>query len=173
MSYDSLSKNKKLLDNLYKRKIFKTNIFHDDNKDENYEWDDYDTTHYYPETELDPSHILVNYQKKKIFINSTHQPIPTFNSEWMNIEIQQNGKKEFRSVKQIGDYIYKNPNLFQVIGFMSKYNAGKYIRFPPEIFIVACRNKFYLTNKQGGVYNTENHNATNNILKQSFHPTNF
>ena len=34
MSYDSLSKNKKLLNDLYKRKIFKTNIFHDDNKDE-------------------------------------------------------------------------------------------------------------------------------------------
>ena len=71
MSYDSLSKNKKLLDNLYKRKIFKTNIFHKNNKD-GYEWDDYDTTHYYPETESDPLHILVNCYKKHIFITKDY-----------------------------------------------------------------------------------------------------
>ena len=42
-----------------------------------YEWDDYDTTHYYPETE----HILVNYQRN-IFVISQYNSIPTFNSEW-------------------------------------------------------------------------------------------
>ena len=56
---------------IYKRKLFKTNIFHDDNKEEYY-WDDYDTTHYYPETENNPNHIIVNCQKKRIYITDDY-----------------------------------------------------------------------------------------------------
>ena len=48
MPYDSLTKNRKLLNYLFNRKTFKNNYFNADNE-EGYEWDDYDTTHFYQE----------------------------------------------------------------------------------------------------------------------------
>ena len=39
--------NKKLVDNICKRKLFKTNTFHHNNTEEEYYWDDYDTTYGY------------------------------------------------------------------------------------------------------------------------------
>ena len=69
MSYNYLSKNKKLLTDLYKRKKFKNYIFHNSNND-GYEWDDYDTTHFY-EKDNKPKYIIVNVTKdnyKKIHI---------------------------------------------------------------------------------------------------------
>ena len=48
MPYDSLTTNRKLLHYLFNRKIFKKNYFFADNE-EGYEWDDYDTTHFYGE----------------------------------------------------------------------------------------------------------------------------
>ena len=116
-----------------------------------------------------PNDIFIKCCKKKIFIVSSYQPIPTFKSEWMNKEIQQNGKnKEFVSIEQIDEYIFKHRDLFQIIGWMSKDNARKFIRYSPEIFIVACGNKFFLTNRQGGVYNTESYN--DNILNHCYYP---
>ena len=71
MSYNYLSKNKKLLTDLYKRKIFKTNIFHNDNNDE-YEWDDYDTTHFYEEDNI-PKHTTVSItEDRKKFFQENH-----------------------------------------------------------------------------------------------------
>ena len=39
--------NTKLVDNLNKRKLFKKHIFHNNNIEEEYYWDDYDTTYGY------------------------------------------------------------------------------------------------------------------------------
>ena len=39
--------NKKLASKLYTRKLFKTYVFHNDNTEEEYYWDDHDTTNYY------------------------------------------------------------------------------------------------------------------------------
>ena len=81
------------------------------------------------------------------------------------MEIQRSRKIEFTNMEQISNYIFEHPDLFCVIGFMSKDNVRKIILYySPEIFIVACGNKFFLTNRQGEVYNIENHN--NNILNQ-------
>ena len=71
MSYNYLSKNNKLLTDLYKRKNFKNYIFHNSNNDEGYEWDDYDTTHFYPEIENNPIHIIVN-SNRKIYISKDY-----------------------------------------------------------------------------------------------------
>ena len=70
MSYNYLSKNKKLLTNLYKRKKFKNYVFHNSNNN-GYEWDDYDTTHFYPEIENNPVHIIVN-SNRKIYISKDY-----------------------------------------------------------------------------------------------------
>ena len=62
---------KKLLQYLFQRKIFKNNYFLKDNE-EGYEWDDYDTTHYYQEGDylttitLDKS-VIEKYSKLYIF----------------------------------------------------------------------------------------------------------
>ena len=39
--------NNKLVNDLCKRKLFKTNVYHKNNSDEEYYWDDYDTTYSY------------------------------------------------------------------------------------------------------------------------------
>ena len=39
--------NTKLLNDLYKRKLFKSHIYHESNIEEEYYWDDYDTTYGY------------------------------------------------------------------------------------------------------------------------------
>ena len=51
MSYDSLTKNRKLLNYLFNRKTFKNNYFNADNE-EGYKWDDYDTTHFHEEKNI-------------------------------------------------------------------------------------------------------------------------
>ena len=71
MSYNYLSKNKKLLTDLYKRKKFKNYIFHNNNND-GYEWDDYDTTHFYEE-EIHPKHTTDNIKEDtKNFFEENH-----------------------------------------------------------------------------------------------------
>ena len=46
MEYDSFAKNKKILDKLYGRKVFKKHCFHLDNT-EGFHWDNYDIYYYY------------------------------------------------------------------------------------------------------------------------------
>ena len=48
MPYDVYTRNKRTLDNIYKRKLFKKHIFILDNT-EGYFWDDYDISHIYRE----------------------------------------------------------------------------------------------------------------------------
>ena len=74
MSYDSLTRDRNLIDYLFHRKIFKKNYFIEDNK-EGYEWDDYDTTHFYPKVEDNPNHVIVNFFKdnyRKIHITKDY-----------------------------------------------------------------------------------------------------
>ena len=95
---------KKLLTNLYKRKIFKTNIFHDDNND-GYEWDDYDTTHYYEE-DNNLNYIIVNvtkdnYKKIRIFRDDTtkfHQ-VDTIPKNIFIVNYVKNNYKKIRIFK--------------------------------------------------------------------------
>ena len=44
MVYDTFIHNKRELDYIFARKLFKKHIFHNDNIEEEYYWDDYDTT---------------------------------------------------------------------------------------------------------------------------------
>ena len=46
MIYDSLARNRRILDNLFGRKVFKKHCFINDNE-EGYEWDNYDISYFY------------------------------------------------------------------------------------------------------------------------------
>ena len=72
MSYDSFTKNKKILDKLYGKKVFKKHVFHMDNT-EGFHWDDYDIGYIY-KYEEDPVFKPNNTQKHFTSISTKTPP---------------------------------------------------------------------------------------------------
>ena len=66
MIYYTFMQHKREFDYIFGRKLFKKHIFHDDNIEEEYYWDDYDTTHTYKMNTLaniSPKQLEKLYQK--------------------------------------------------------------------------------------------------------------
>ena len=67
----------KLINDLSKRKVFKKNIYNDNN-DEGYIWDDYDTIHYYTNENEDEWFLPKPEKQDKACQSSTPPPKPIY-----------------------------------------------------------------------------------------------
>ena len=91
MVYNTFIHNKRELDYIFERKLFKKHIFHNDNIEEEYYWDDYDTTYVYkmntpPNCPTPISNkVVTQIVKSRHIPKITNRPICLHNNEQINI----------------------------------------------------------------------------------------
>ena len=103
--------NKKLVNDLDKRRLFKTNKFHDDNTEEEYYWDDYDTTYGYKmNTEA------CCLPRKPVSIGERHipkitnHPVNLHKGEKIKILLSYNIYKNTKSSQTSPEYYFPGPH---------------------------------------------------------------